>query len=59
MARGLKFRILEVEELYCLIMWRNIGVDQLDSNSTADLRPLFSHIYAKSRFSHYIASLRL
>ena len=47
MARGLKFCIKEVEELYYL--WsKNIGADQL----TAKLICIFVFAYAKSRFSH-------
>ena len=51
MARGLKFRIQEVEELHCLCS-ENKGADHLrGSDHEANLR-LCSRINAKSRFSH-------
>ena len=49
MARGLKFRIYEVEGLYYLFS-ENKGADQLRSYCAADLRLL------KSWFSHSILS---
>ena len=53
-ARGLKFRIYEVEGLYYLCS-ENKGADQLRGYREADLR-LFS-AYAKSRFSHDAAHI--
>ena len=54
MARGLKFRTLEVEGLYYLYS-QNKGADQLAGYHEADLRLLFA--YAKIRFSHDVAHL--
>ena len=48
-ARGLKFRIQEEEELYYLCS-ENKDADQLCSYCAVDLRLIFA--YAKSRFSH-------
>ena len=42
MARGLKFRIQEVEGL-CYLFSENKGTDQLCGYCTADLRLCFSH----------------
>ena len=50
MAKGLKFRIEEVEGIYYLCS-ENKGADQLRGYREADLR-LFFFAYAKSRFSH-------
>ena len=49
MARGLKFRMWEVQELHCLCS-ENEGADQF--RGTAKL--ICAHVlaYAKSRFSH-------
>ena len=49
MARGKKFRIEEVDELYYLCS-ENKGAAQLRGNRVADLRCVFA--YARSRFSH-------
>ena len=49
MARGLKFRNLEVEELYYLCS-ENKGADQLRGYREADR--LFVFAYEKSWFSH-------
>ena len=49
MARGLKFRIKEVEGLYYLCS-KNKGADQLRSYRAADLCLRFT--YAKNGFSH-------
>ena len=43
MARGLKFRIKEVERLYYLCS-ENKGADQLCGNRTADLPLCFSYM---------------
>ena len=55
MARGLKFRIYEVEGLYYPCS-ENKGADQLCGYREADLRPCF-RIYAKTRFSHDAAHM--
>ena len=54
MARGLKFRILEVEGLYYPCS-KNIGADQLSGHREADLHLCFA--FAKSRFSHGAAHM--
>ena len=55
MARGLKFRIQEVEGFYYLCSEIN-SADQLHSYYAADLRLCF-FAYGKSRFSHNVAQL--
>ena len=50
MARGLKFRIYEVEGLYYLCS-ENLNADQLHCNRA------FVFAYAKSRFSHEAAHI--
>ena len=55
MARGLKFRIYEVDGLYYPYS-ENKGADQLRGYREADLRLCF-RIYAKSRFSHNEAQI--
>ena len=55
MARGLKFRIKEVEGLYYLCS-ENKGADQLRGYREADLCLCFA--YAKSWFSHNAAHLQ-
>ena len=57
MARGLKFRILEVEGLYYPCS-ENKDADQLRGYREADLRLCF-RIYAKSRFSHDAAQINV
>ena len=54
MARGLKFRIKEVEGLYYLCR-ENKGTDQL--RATVKLICVFVLVYAKSRFSHDAAQI--
>ena len=54
MARGLKFRILEVEGLYYRCSG-NKGADQLGGYLTADLRLVFA--YAKSSIFQKTAPL--
>ena len=56
MARGLKFQINIVEELYYPYS-ENKGADQLRSN--AQLICVFVFAYAKSRFSHNEAQMIL
>ena len=66
MARGLKFRIYEIEGLYYPCS-ENKGADQLRGYRQADLRLCFRtelicafvFAYAKSRFSHDEAQLKL
>ena len=61
MARGLKFRIKEVEGLYYLCS-ANKGADQLRGSAcfadTAKLFCVFVFAYAKSRFSRDMAQLK-
>ena len=58
MARGLKFRIKEVEGLYYPCS-ENKGADQLRGYREADMRHIFLvFAYAKSRFSHEAAHLK-
>ena len=52
MARGLKFRIYEVEGWYYLCS-KNKGADQLRGQREADL--VFVFAFAKIRFSHEAA----
>ena len=52
MARGLTFRILEEEGLYCLCSG-NKGADQLHGYHAA----VFVFTYAKIRFSHDVAQI--
>ena len=57
MARGLKFRIKEVDGLYYLCNGSK-SADQLRSNRTADQRLCFL-AYAKSRFSHLDKAMKM
>ena len=56
MARGLKFRIQEAEELFYLCC-KNKGADQLRSHCAADLGFCF-FAYAKNQFSYIKANIR-
>ena len=62
MARGLKFRIYEVEGLYYLCS-ENKGTDQLrghrEGNREAKLICVFVFAYAKKRLSHNGAHIKI
>ena len=57
MARGLKFRIKKVEGLYYLCS-ENKSADQL-CGVAAQLICVFVFAYAKSRFSHDVALIKV